>query len=207
MGGLHRAPPPAVAAAGGFVAVKVVQSRLADVNPTRISHELNAHVAMCRAEQETPGARHFVKLIDAYARPSEEIDFKLFMVQELCLGTLADRLAKAHDFPDSAALQECERVYIAHAAARALSFMHASPILHRDVRPSNVFFGVDGAVLLGDFGLSVRAPGACCGRLRRPKSLPPLLLLAPAAARGITGAKSGHECWSARPRTCGSSDR
>lgn len=148
-----RVPPPAVAIAGGFVAVKMIRSRFVDINTARISHELSAHASMCDAEGESPGARHFVRLIDSYACV-EDIEFKLFMVQELCLGTLADRFKTTHIMP----MSERERIYIALATARALRFMHHPdhPVMHRDVRSSNIFFGIDGAVLLGDFGLSVR---------------------------------------------------
>jgi serine/threonine protein kinase len=143
--------PPAVAAADGFVAVKIVDRRLDSVNPASVSKELNAHFAACSAEQKA-GKRHFVKLIDAFARQSELINFKVFMVQELCLGTLVDRWEQVDAFlPPS----ERELVYIAQATAQALRLMHSIPLLHGDVRPSNVLFGIDGAVLLGDFGYSV----------------------------------------------------
>lgn len=79
--GARRAPPPAAAISGGFVAVKVLQSRFAAVNPKGVSRELEAHMRTCRSEQESPGARHFVRLIDAYGRPSEEVDFKVFLIQ------------------------------------------------------------------------------------------------------------------------------
>ncbi|KAK9817875.1 hypothetical protein WJX72_003532 [[Myrmecia] bisecta] len=36
-----------------------------------------------------------------------------------------------------------------------LAFLHANAIIHRDIKPENLFFGQDGSLKLGDFGLAV----------------------------------------------------
>jgi len=48
-------------------------------------------------------------------------------------------------------------VRIGIAVAEALAYAHRCGILHRDVKPSNIFVGESGMVKLGDFGLSCLA--------------------------------------------------
>ncbi|MBO4709122.1 MAG: serine/threonine protein kinase, partial [Kiritimatiellae bacterium] len=48
-------------------------------------------------------------------------------------------------------------VRIGIAVAEALAYAHRCGIIHRDVKPSNIFVGESGMVKLGDFGLSCLA--------------------------------------------------
>jgi serine/threonine-protein kinase len=51
-------------------------------------------------------------------------------------------------------------VHFAHGILQGLAAMHAAGFVHRDIKPANVLVGVDGAVVLGDFGLARRVPAA-----------------------------------------------
>jgi serine/threonine protein kinase len=84
----------------------------------------------------------------------------LYIQSELCpKGTLEDWLHRRNSRID-----ECwaagdmwwieEAVQIFFQCIKALHHMHTKTCVHRDVKPSNVFFAEDGTLRLGDFGLA-----------------------------------------------------
>jgi len=82
-----------------------------------------------------------------------------FLTADFVDGVPADRAADA--LPD-AALRGAFAVALATGAARALAFVHAHGLVHRDVKPDNLLVprgGGPGAVVLVDFGLSTRGGG------------------------------------------------
>ena len=51
-------------------------------------------------------------------------------------------------------VKEEEILHVCVQLCRALEHIHCKHIIHRDVKPANIFYGDDGVVRLGDFGLS-----------------------------------------------------
>jgi serine/threonine protein kinase/WD40 repeat protein len=76
-----------------------------------------------------------------------------FVAEELVPGrTLADALRQGRlTFPEGAR--------VVTAIADALQYAHEHGVVHRDVKPSNIMLGPDGAPHLMDFGLARRADG------------------------------------------------
>jgi tetratricopeptide (TPR) repeat protein len=48
-----------------------------------------------------------------------------------------------------------QAVNIAKAVCRGLEFAHAKGIIHRDIKPGNIWLGADGTAKIGDFGLAL----------------------------------------------------
>ena len=80
-----------------------------------------------------------------------------FLAMERYDGSLADRLTKSRTLP------EAEAATLGLALADALFALHGHvpPLVHRDVKPSNVLLAADGRMALADFGLARKlAPDA-----------------------------------------------
>src|SRR5262249_40419486 len=80
-------------------------------------------------------------------------DGQPFLVMELIAGTTLDRWIDETTFSSPRQRQQAIlRQFI--TAGRALEAMHASGMLHRDFKPSNVLIGDDGRLRLFDLGLA-----------------------------------------------------
>ncbi|MCH8066477.1 MAG: protein kinase, partial [Chloroflexi bacterium] len=75
-----------------------------------------------------------------------------YIVQEFMEGgSIADALSAA---PENR-LSIPEVIKISSQICQALAFAHSQGIVHRDVKPENVWLTADGTAKLGDFGLSI----------------------------------------------------
>ena len=79
-----------------------------------------------------------------------EVDRAYIVMKYAAAGSLADRLNKTKPPFDPAKAVQIT-VYIGHALACA----HRQEVIHRDVKPANIFMGEDDWPLLGDFGLAL----------------------------------------------------
>jgi uncharacterized RDD family membrane protein YckC len=85
-----------------------------------------------------------------YIFGSEEIEGAPVITREVAGGgTLKDRVEKRGPLPTTEAVDAILDVIAGLEAALSAG------VLHRDIKPSNCFVGPDGAVKIGDFGLSV----------------------------------------------------
>ena len=104
--------------------------------------ERQAYARFAREADAAGRLRHpnIVALIDAHAGSG------LFVFELMTGGTLADRLADAGPLAPAAARR------LALDLLAALAAVHERGIVHRDVKPANVFFDAAGNAKLGDFG-------------------------------------------------------
>ncbi|CAN0893062.1 LEAF RUST 10 DISEASE-RESISTANCE LOCUS RECEPTOR-LIKE PROTEIN KINASE-like 1.2 [Linum grandiflorum] len=125
---------------GREVAVK----RLYETNYKRVEQFMNEIDIPTRLRH-----RNLVSLYGCTSRHSREL---LLVYEYIPNGTVADHLHGAKAKPGS--LPWSVRINIAVETASALTYLHASEIIHRDVKTNNILLDHNFVVKVADFGLS-----------------------------------------------------
>ena len=121
------------------VAVKIIRN---EHRQNRTVHERFLREVKHTSSIHSP---HVVRIFDS----GMSRDGRAYMVMELLEGeTLTERLRRPP------ALGAYEALYIARDVARALSSAHDAGVIHRDLKPDNIFLSRDGTVKVVDFGIA-----------------------------------------------------
>ena len=121
------------------VAIKIVRPEHLG-NPT-------VHERFIREVRHTTSiaSPHVVRIFDTGMSP----DGRAFLVMERLEGeTLTERMRRPPP------LRGLEAMHIARDVARALAAAHATGVIHRDLKPDNIFICSDGTVKVVDFGIA-----------------------------------------------------
>lgn len=140
------------------VAVKLIRPDLADGDAMR---------ARLLAEARTLARLAHPNVLAVYdaGATSDAADAELYIVTERVEGETLARWQPA---------APVEEIVAAYAqVARGLHAAHEAGIVHRDVKPTNLFRGHDGRVRVGDFGLASASEGPDLGRVGTPPYLAP----------------------------------
>ena len=101
---------------------------------------------------------NLLRVLDSFERLSERVDGPptemLWVVMELCADGSVEDLVRRVAGP----LDEGCIAHVCACTLRALGYLHARHIIHRDVKESNLLLGGDSEVKLADLGISRDLP-------------------------------------------------
>lgn len=143
---------------GREVAVK----RLSEHNYRRVKQFMTEVRILARLQH-----KNLVSLYGCTSRQSHEL---LLVYEYVPNGTLADHLHG--DQSKQGPLPWHIRMSIAIETARALAYLHASDIIHRDVKTNNILLDNNFGVKVGDFGLSRLFPSNATHISTAPQGTP-----------------------------------
>ena len=149
-------------------------------------------------EARTVAQLHHPNIVQVFSAGRN--DDTAWFAMELVKGDSADKRTLS-------SIDEVARIGV--AVAEALAYAHRCGILHRDVKPSNIFIGENGMVKLGDFGLACLAAEGVKDKSGTKRYMAPEVLdgeggteASDQYARGVTLRELARPCLS-RPTNSG----
>lgn len=138
---------------GGFGCAQLVKSK--STNTLYVIKEIELDQSL---EDENKSVLQEVKILDVLRHPNIIgfvdyflVDNKLQIVMEYAAkGDLQDLINKQH----GKLFSEEQIIEWFYSTCKALTLCHQKNILHRDIKPLNIFLMEDGTVKLGDFGIA-----------------------------------------------------
>eukprot|EP01065_Artemidia_motanka_P002665 TRINITY_DN1125_c3_g1_i1.p1 TRINITY_DN1125_c3_g1~~TRINITY_DN1125_c3_g1_i1.p1 ORF type:complete len:858 (+),score=341.97 TRINITY_DN1125_c3_g1_i1:75-2576(+) len=144
------------------------QGKVHRVRSRKTAKDFALKQIVCKDNYEMNFALHEIKVLtqikheyiisfhDFFIHKDRYSQISICLVMELCeCGDLSDRIREARH--RRTRFEEARIVKWNTQICMALNHLHEQDFIHRDVKPTNIFFTTEDAVRLGDFGLSRRA--------------------------------------------------
>ena len=135
----------------------VEQLRMDGVNKEDTESYLRRYVEEIRSE---------IGLMQRFVGYSNIVSYEDYLIQKLdnAIGWYIlirmELLTPLQDYMSSKTLSEQEVIRIGLDISQALIICHGEGIIHRDIKPQNIFVNERGFFKLGDFGISRTVPGS-----------------------------------------------
>ena len=167
MGAVYKARQTAL---DRFVAIKVLPAQFND----------NSEF-IARFKREAAAAAHLThpNIVQVYSAGKQE-DTNYFVMEFVDGESVQHRLKRKGTIPPEEALAIC--VYVAQGLDYAWK---RTKLIHRDIKPDNIFLSNDGEVKLGDLGLAKNSGGANSGLTMTGSYMGTPFFVSPEQARGL----------------------